>query len=155
MMKIKFQFARLSRAYTGEAEGALDYVFVDGKRYCLHTTIHKGEDATEFQPAIGDGDEWFARDDDYNIAEFSKTKAWERFASWFAFDASYRNYTEAKKDIIENVNKLIIDFYDGKVLCECCFGDGQIFISEGIFIKGKLRHHLECEECYGTGSVKG
>ena len=153
-MKVKFQFTRLSRAYTGEAEGALQYVFVDGKCYSLPTTIHKDENGIEFQPEIGDGDEWLARDENDNVAEFSKTKAWERFTSWFAFDASYRNYTEAKKHIKENVTRLITDFYDGKVLCECCYGDGQIFISEGVFIDDKLRHHFVCEECYGTGAVK-
>ena len=152
-MKIKFKFENLSRYRTGEAEGALQYVYVDDKRYCLHTTIHKGEDATEFQPAIGDGDDWFARDDDYNVAEFSKTNAWQRFASWFGFDATYRNYTEAKRDIIENVTKLIVDFYDGKVLCERCYGDRKIFISEGKMVNGKREYHFECRECEGEGVV--
>ena len=153
-MKIKLQFDKLSRAYTGEAEGAVRYVFVDDKRYSIHATIHKGEDATEFQPMAYVG-EWLARDDDGNVGAFSQTRAWEYYTGWLEEDASYRNYTEAKKDITENVKRLITDFYNGKVLCECCFGDGQIFISEGVFIEGKLRHHIECEECYGEGVVKG
>ena len=154
-MKIKFQFTRLSRAYTGEAEGALDYVFVDGKRYRLHTTIHKDENGTEFQPEIGDGDEWLARDEYGNVAAFCQTKAWICFTSWFAYDASYVNYTEAKKHIKENVTRMITDYYDGKVLCELCYGERKEFISEGRMVNGKLEYYFTCHKCNGTGSVEG
>ena len=157
-MKIKLQFENLSRAYTGEAEGAVQYVFVDDKRYSIYATIHKGEDATEFQPIVGNEDDWKAIDDDDNVAPFSETKEWQEYARYLGSDASFRNYSTAKKEITENITRLITNFFNHKD-CEICNGEGEIYVGDsfdGFLINGKIKHDsFECEECDGKGFIIG